>query len=699
MRRHLLMCLACLVVSAGSALAQSPPTTISGEIDLVGCTVPPSQIHVKARPIRPADGPSSLLPADMGVVVARIATPLANGRYPFTLRRLDGRKAYSLTARLQGEQCGTLVWQGPDFVLPGQTDVRIAAMAIRTRIELGDVAADGTPTWVGARAVNLLDAAASNITVRMYSDTPNVQAYRLELSASPFTTSPELAYRQCLSPGLSQALITSTRIESSGGGWVEANVNLHDMVLGNLPGVPPFDENDGSTDGVIVPGTIGTAGGATFTQVVQEITKRQILLGAPVYMRVIPELIGGDLACDPRTDGMSGWAIVSTLGPSPAATAAMGTGDVQVTAFAYTPPKVESYPAGSQRCYRYTEDHVLHAYPQDAASLLDWQWDQLAILGGGKSDGQYMHVGDVFCVSSPDGVDAAVQTSITLVSGAVEAIGLAVTTASKIWQQVKTLVAEVMVAGLTALGADCDATCRALIEGGIDLALAAAGMPPSLPNWEELKAQGLNYVAATIADQAGIPGPVADIVVEKAAAAAEEALNELSHKRGGDGTKLPTWLQYDAGFEPASLVVTLRQQSPGGFLAPRRTLSVTDSVALLGGSAPLPAAFPIENDGPRQLTLPIVLRPNVAGLPSNPTFFGNEVFNDALWNKIQWVQRYRSNPCVDLSFTITETPRYASLGEPVYVPYLFQALLWRPTALLESAGPAVPDFLYDGCTP
>lgn len=75
-----------------------------------------------------------------------------------------------------------------------------------------------------------------------------------------------------------------------------------------------------------------------------------------------------------------------------------------------------------------------------------------------------------------------------------------------------------------------DAACAALpgvprewIEAGLDAGLASMGIPPSLPNFDELTSMGKDYLVATVAEQAGIPPEIAGKAVDELVKKAGEA--------------------------------------------------------------------------------------------------------------------------------------------------------------------------------
>jgi len=65
-------------------------------------------------------------------------------------------------------------------------------------------------------------------------------------------------------------------------------------------------------------------------------------------------------------------------------------------------------------------------------------------------------------------------------------------------------------AALVSIVPGCDGTCREILSAGLDLALASMGIPPSLPDFDQLVDLSKGYVAeylAAEAARAGAPGP------------------------------------------------------------------------------------------------------------------------------------------------------------------------------------------------
>ncbi len=167
------------------------------------------------------------------------------------------------------------------------------------------------------------------------------------------------------------------------------------------------------------------------------------------------------------------------------------------------------------------------------------------------------------------------------------------------------------------LGQLCDAypeECKKGIEIGMTYGMASMGLPPSVPNWDDLKEEGVDYLAALAGEnletQTGVPSPLTEAVLKDLA---HRAIDDMNGKRGGS---LPqtAWLVGDAGFTPPSWTAAVRKN--GVEPLDRDVALFVEPTALLAGQkVPLPHKFPLPPVvGLEQSTLrvPIVLRPNVS---------------------------------------------------------------------------------------
>jgi hypothetical protein len=195
-----------------------------------------------------------------------------------------------------------------------------------------------------------------------------------------------------------------------------------------------------------------------------------------------------------------------------------------------------------------------------------------------------------------------------LATGAFGAFSLAVDFLHEATEQIKGAVAKVVVDVIAALpGSPCQSyptECEAAAKAGLEIGLAAMGMPPSIPSWDELKEQGVEYLAAEIASQTGAP----DVLTQHALEVAESAIEEITAQRGISAAPGYDWVEPYDGFDPAALLLGVRKSTAAPVLATAIVRQPTD--VYQGGRLPLPIEFPESG----VLPLPMVLPPNTASL-------------------------------------------------------------------------------------
>jgi hypothetical protein len=165
---------------------------------------------------------------------------------------------------------------------------------------------------------------------------------------------------------------------------------------------------------------------------------------------------------------------------------------------------------------------------------------------------------------------------------------------SNAWNDVKAFAVDKVA---DALPFECNKECRWALAKGLDTGLAAMGIPPSIPNFDELSKAGKGYLVQTLVDQSGYPIPpeAAQAIVDRMYDAAKEQ---------ADGAGSGTWLRPDPAFmaRPAIATVTIVSQKP---------TEVRDLVLIVRFYGlydfkllPLPPILP-----GGQLTVPVVLDP------------------------------------------------------------------------------------------
>jgi hypothetical protein len=118
--------------------------------------------------------------------------------------------------------------------------------------------------------------------------------------------------------------------------------------------------------------------------------------------------------------------------------------------------------------------------------------------------------------------------------------------------------------------------CKSLLSAGLDIGLAAMGMPPDIPNFDQLVDGGFDYLAGEISDQAGCPDVVCkDAVTQglKKALAQQKNTNPIcdatrAHEQGVEPLCLPNGvtahLDPAATYRDAKAVLEIRRNQLDG---------------------------------------------------------------------------------------------------------------------------------------
>lgn len=113
----------------------------------------------------------------------------------------------------------------------------------------------------------------------------------------------------------------------------------------------------------------------------------------------------------------------------------------------------------------------------------------------------------------------------SVVNFVIDAVNWVANTYQKLKDEVINLVAQFVPAEL------CDKSCIGTL---LDAGLAALGIPPSLPNFDQLMNQGIDYLAAAAVEQIGVPkalqdmaeGPAKDLAIEQFKKTTEEQIKD-----------------------------------------------------------------------------------------------------------------------------------------------------------------------------
>lgn len=609
---------AALVVLVGAALSQwvgcgdgSPQsaslgqTTLDGEIDLRGCAPAPKDVTVKARPI------SGGTP---GVRIATVAATQDPLRLTFHFDGLDKGVLYQLG--VSAAACSSVRWRGPQngLVLAGaDNSTKITGYAATTELEV-KAERPGGSVWVGADAADFGPVAVKR-TFRARTTLTDVSSGELQIAVEPFA--PDTS--DCSSPA---GLVYRQTVPLSSTFTELPAIDLR-RVLGILPVRPP---------------------GVTPAQQQQQLPPRwprEVLQGAPLYSRVVP-ISNGKMLCA-ASDGTSATVLLSNLGslakpPTPSAKPLSFSG-------AYSPATPVLQPPDAQACYRVTRAHQLPADMGLGAFGQDpFGW--MVVVAHPDFLGQTFQPGTFFCMppaTDNDGIFSSLGAVGSVISGIVDGIGEMVGALAQIWEEVKGSVVSLVADAINTLGLPCDTTCREGLTVALDTGLVAMGLPPSIPDFDKLSAEGLDYLVAVGADQIGVPPGVADMAIRK-------VVGDLQQAKPGLGP-LADWVTVDDGFRPAVFQFTL-SATPSS-LIPDQLALVVEGDVFSGILAPLPRGALTAG---QTIHIPVVAPLDLNGLPDPPTveLFGQKfpLVGAALWYHQQWFARMLSmaaNPCLNTS--------------------------------------------------
>ncbi|PWB43707.1 MAG: hypothetical protein C3F10_09745 [Dehalococcoidia bacterium] len=116
----------------------------------------------------------------------------------------------------------------------------------------------------------------------------------------------------------------------------------------------------------------------------------------------------------------------------------------------------------------------------------------------------------------------------SIVNFVVDAVNWVANTYAKLKDAVIDLVSQFVPAAL------CPKSC---IGALLDIGLAALGIPPSLPNFDQLMDQGLDYLASTAVESIGVPKEIKDLAAGPAKDLAIEQFQDAAKQQIKDGIK------------------------------------------------------------------------------------------------------------------------------------------------------------------
>lgn len=200
----------------------------------------------------------------------------------------------------------------------------------------------------------------------------------------------------------------------------------------------------------------------------------------------------------------------------------------------YVPPKIFEVKIKDFEPIRSPEPGVCHG-----AMILDTDWVKPKIGGGAE----VIKAGTRVCPAPYKGIGEAswYESLWNAAKSGVDWI-------SKAYNELKSAVVDT-VAGMACGG---DEYCKMAISAGLDAGLMAMGVPPTLPNFDELVDGGFDYLASEIAVQAGCPDVACKELVKKNLKTALESNKNTNPNCKGEEEA------HDDGLEPLCLPANVK---------------------------------------------------------------------------------------------------------------------------------------------
>jgi len=490
------------------------PDEVRGSIAIHGYVVDPADLLVRARPVltEPSGGGKADPPRSVTVSASRVAGS-GPPHFEFRLRGLVPGAPYRIGIKVANQDSKLyprLAWSASrdPVTTPGDGTLRFDAYAVRSEIEvMGAAAGRERAAWVAADALDFTDPAVATRSFRWRTTVPGVTGGQLQVSLTPFPRIGRQGYDPC---------------PDSDEGLVYTQYFTADVAAGEWITLPGLDFNalleggrDTSPDG---PRSLaGSIGPAREDPDWDMRTLPKLHAGHPLYVRVLPR-VGGQLVCDPERGGVPpevllARVVLALLDALPAEDPEVSVGTVW-----YTKPAYDAHPTSGETCYRVIKDHKV--LPLMAGGSV---WDLLvAERMSGVSYNQTATRGKGFCVPPKDDdgfLEDFLDSFGAVLTGAVDALADLVNYTSKLWEEIQDAVVDAAASAVNQVGiVDCGpgSDCRAALETGLEVGLAAMGVPPSLPNFDDLMDQGFDYLAAEVASQAGVPEVLTDYASQEA---------------------------------------------------------------------------------------------------------------------------------------------------------------------------------------
>lgn len=661
--RYLLLLLLWGVMATVNTGCSRPSDEVRGTITMHGDFVNPGDLLVRARPL-PGEGADA---AEALSVVAN-ATRVPGGdpsRFEFHLEGLQAGVPYRIGIKILNQETefySRFAWSSDrdPMVQAGEPDLHFDAYAVLSEIVvLGPAEGREREAWVAADALDFTDPDLATRTFAWRTTLPDVTGGRIQVSLKPFPRINDPVYDPCTNVEDGLIYTVDFVADAVAGEWITLPpINFHALLL------------RGKEDPLGDPGWHGKAGLALTDPNWDTQTLPKLEAGHPLYVRVLPKR-GEEIICSPEQGGVPPEVLLAKIILKLLEYPGLLDPEVSLGTVWYTKPDYGPRPYKGEICYRILKDHKLPPKPTTLNGYLNIStWDILAAnYISGVTYNQTAQRGMSFCVPPSADDDDGWLESFTdgfgaVLTGIVDAVGDIVNFTSNLWEEIQDEVVDAAASVIDNF-VDCGkgSICRSALETGLEIGLAAMGVPPSLPNFDELTDQGLEYLSAQVASQAGIPSVLTDYAAQEAKDFVVDVVNNMKTTYAME--KLPDWLVPDIRFEPAYLVMELygRGKNLPYDSAPRVIRNTHPIYA--GVAVPLPRTLPKKDIDP-PILFPMVLPPNTDGLPPAPpttyaslagpiTFYPSE-YEKSVWNKNVWLDQRYTDGCYFLYLTALSDP-------------------------------------------
>jgi hypothetical protein len=598
---------------------------IHGFIRMRGCVPDATRIAVNALPlsVRTTGRWSAALDPRADHIRADVTATSDPHVVAFRIRGLHPITLYQLSVFTPPSPvCGRVFWRH-DYqgrVVSGGEPVMIEGIAATTSVEVLQPATD---QWVGAEPLDITNRATAARRLRWRSLVPGVLSGELQFSTAAFPNRGE--FSACDEPD--GGVFHRQTVPAAAGDWNDIPlINFNDVIERRVS-----------------------------TRAIAPSTYRALLLGAPIYARVLPNTATGRV-CDSNEQGVPGWVVFARVPstdldlpePTPGEPV-LEPGGPHVyrppyfhRPSAYQPDTI--FPTYSDTGYRVVKPHTLPTWAEcqpnytielkkkgissfEAPAFKDPLGCSLVRAQPYLYQGATLNIGFRFVIQrtySSDGGGSFLDIAGSLITGTVNAFGVGVNFLADVYNGAVDAAKELaydFILTTPGLGQLCDAhpdECRKGVEIGVSHGLMAMGLPPSLPNWDQLKGEGIDYLAGVIGDQleeeTGVPSGVTALVLKELAT---RVVIDLSNKRGGSDPTVD-WVVGDLGFEPPSWLITVKKTTTVPL--PLDMALLTQENPLFGQKvASLPRRFPpsvLPGVVSSFLRVPMVLPPNYDGIPA-----------------------------------------------------------------------------------